>query len=476
MGGIIDKLASLAKALRNDGWQNRQTGLGTTRDKAAYMGFYTGARLSHAELEIMYEESDLVATIVDSIVDDALRQGVTVDLQSDDEDTSEDKETETAITMKLDSLSAIEKMSEGAIWGRLYGGGVVWPIVTDSGRLEDPLNLDAISSVNSLLVLTAQDVYPAAWETNPNSPGFGLPSVYQVMQIGNGGASIPIVRVHASRLIVFGGQRTSTRRQLANNGWSTSVVQRPFNVMQQFETAWQSTGHLMTDSAQGVYKIAGLIDLLGSKEKENLENRMRVIEMGKSVVQGIVLDAEAEDYERKPTALTGYADVLDRFGKRLAAAARMPLTRMMGESPGGMNATGESDRGFWDESVQVYQGYLKVRFEQLVTIVMAAKDGPTGGEVLDDWSVLFPPLRQMTEMQTADLRKKVAETDQIYEQMGLPAEQILLNRFGGPKYSMETKINVDLLKDSTANPPADDDSSSDPVDKKDPPADDAPPP
>ena len=39
----------------------------------------------------------------------------------------------------------------------------------------------------------------------------------------------------------------------------------------------------------------------------------------------------------------GLADLMDRFHQRLAAAADIPMTRFLAQSPAGMNATGESD-------------------------------------------------------------------------------------------------------------------------------------
>lgn len=451
--GMLDKLKRLGEAINLDGWINEKTGLGTTsRDKAIAMRYGGHALLNDWELESMYEGDDMVSTIVDAPIEDGLRKGFNVTIKADEDEDGDDpgkrKEMEKAIAMRMDELDALTKISDAASWGRLFGGAVMWPQTDDPGALNEELNMDQIRQVHSILVMDKRDVYPITWDSDPLSKTFAQPLVYGVGVTNAHGGTMPLQTVHASRLIVFTGARTTLRRRLYNNGWPTSVMQKPYNVLQKFHTAFDSTAHLMTDSSQGVYKIKDLIAMLGSKEKDELENRMRIIEMGKSVVRGILLDAEDEDYERKQTAMSGYGDVLDRFSQRLAAAAKMPLTRMMGISPAGMNATGENDRGNWDETVQAFQRYqLKPRIEKLVEFIMAAKDGPTNGRILENWSVTFDPLRQMTQKEQAELHKSQAEADRVYVDMGLPAEQVLLSRFGGEEYSIETEVDVEMLNE-----------------------------
>ncbi len=58
-----------------------------------------------------------------------------------------------------------------------------------------------------------------------------------------------------------------------------------------------------------------------------------------------------DSFTRVQTPLTNLSDILDRFATRLAAAADMPVTLLMGMSPAGLNATGESDRAFFYDRV-----------------------------------------------------------------------------------------------------------------------------
>jgi len=59
------------------------------------------------------------------------------------------------------------------------------------------------------------------------------------------------------------------------------------------------------------------------------------------------------------------------------------------------------------------------------------------------------PLSEPTMAQTADVRLKVAQADQIYFNMGLPMEVILKSRFANG-FSMETEVDVAELDEIAA--------------------------
>ena len=64
---------------------------------------------------------------------------------------------------------------------------------------------------------------------------------------------------------------------------------------------------------------------------------------------GIAIIDSEESLERFEATLTGVPDTLDRLTSRLAAAAGIPATVLLGEAPAGLNATGDSDvRNYYD--------------------------------------------------------------------------------------------------------------------------------
>ena len=68
-------------------------------------------------------------------------------------------------------------------------------------------------------------------------------------------------------------------------------------------------------------------------------------------------------------------------------------------------------------------------------------EGPTQGQVPEEWSVYFPPYYSESDSDKAELRSKVANTDKLYVEMGvLTAIEVRKARFSGTEYSIETAL------------------------------------
>jgi 2'-5' RNA ligase len=254
--------------------------------------------------------------------------------------------------------------------------------------------------------------------------------------------------VHHSRVIRFDGAMTDDERKVANLGWSDSELQRVFSELQQFRGAYAATGALLQDSSQGVLKMKKLYENIVADKQDILKKRLELMELSRSVGRSIMIDME-EDYQRVESGvLAGVPLVVDKFMLLLAGAVPMPVTVLMGQSPAGMNATGESDITLWYDTVRDgTTNVLKPRAERLVRMLLLAKDGPTGGVEPKSWSVQFPSLWQPTPSQEQDLRNKQAQTDQVYIDKGvLTPEEVALNRFRSEGWSAETSIDMEVRR------------------------------
>jgi hypothetical protein len=435
---------------RMDSWINAVTGLGTSRDKvvAAYFGLTT--TLDDQTLEALYDD-DLAARIVDQLPEDALRQGYDVKIPTDEDatDVSATIETEKAIAEALEDLSADQRLLEAWSWGRLFGGGVIYVLTDDPGAIDQELRPDQIRRIVSLVVIDKRDIFPMTWDTDPRSPTFGEPLLYQVVRTGGQGVGAQTMLIHRSRLIIFEGVRTTWRRKALNNGWSLSVLQRVHEALRQFGISWQAVAHRMQDWSQAVFKMDGLISMIASKGKDALKERMEIVDMSRSTARAILVDAEKEEFTSNETSFTGAADILGKMMLRMSAAAYMPATILFGQSPAGMDATGQSDQAIWDDRVKSAQEQtLLPRLERLVFLLLSSREGPTNGQVPDGWKIDFRPLRQMTEKEHAEIRKLTSDADSIDINAGvLTPEEVALSRYRATGYSTETKIDLELRKE-----------------------------
>lgn len=257
-------------------------------------------------------------------------------------------------------------------------------------------------------------------------PNFGEPELYELNQ------SKAII--HESRLLPFYGTRP-----LSPKMFPASILQRIYPVLQQFHTAWQATSHLMNDAAQGVFKLKGLHSAMSSNRSQELLKRMELVDMSRSVSRSILLDAEDEDFRRDSYGFNGIPEILEKMMLRLSAAARIPVSLLMGQAPAGLNATGDSDIRFFYDQVKAEQEALKPKIERIFKLQMR----DDGAECIID----FPALWQLTDKEQAELKRVEAETDRIYLQEGvLLPEEVAIKRFGGSDFTIDLKSRAELVE------------------------------
>lgn len=414
---------------RLDSWASALTGLGGVRDKTTSVGFGKSALLTPDTLDDLYTSDDMAATIVEAVIEDALSEGMEV--QGDE---SGD------VARLLRQHDAVEELAQAAIWGRLFGGGALFMGCKDADQAA-PLGEDH-GPLLYTMVLDRREMTPRTYYTDPTEQEFGRARTYTISPMDTSAQAISGKEVHESRLLFFGGARTTKTQRSRNGGWDTSVLQRAYDTLRDASANWRSAVHAMADLSQSVYMIEGLVDMIAEGKKDDMLARMELTDMARSVARAVVVDAELEDFKTVGSAnLSAVPSLLDIGFVRVAAAARMPVTRLMGKSPAGLNATGESDLEQWYRQVEVFRELI-LRPQALRLVKVVAR---TLGQPTDDLDVTFPPLWSMSEAETAALRKSVAETDQIYVNMGaLLPEEVMLSRFGGDGYSMDTTVDLAL--------------------------------
>ncbi len=462
-----DEPTTLELSLRKDGWENMLTGLGTkTRDKRMSATVTTAPVLDQGTLDELYYGDDLIATIIDLPAKEMVREWIapTVD-PGTDEDGKPTMEQEDAAKIgkemmeALDALNAQSKVGEAITWARLHGGCLIIMGIDDGQDPSEPLNEEGIKSLSWLTVIDRWDVAIHRRYQDPMADKFGEPELYQIT---NTTASTSLVDssgrqisgffgvIHESRVLRFDGVLTSRRRQVQLTGWSDTVVTRIWEVVRDFQAAWGGTSHLLTDFAQAVFKIKDLAHLLATDQEDLVIRRLTLLDLARSVCRAVPIDAEHEDFERKQTPLSGLADLLDRFASRLSAAARIPVTLLMGESPAGLQATGAADiRNFYDSVSSEQEFSLRPKINRLMKLLYLSKTGPTTGQEPEGWGFVFVPLWQATEKEEAETKKTVAEADEIYIATGvLSPEEVANSRFGGQAYSAETTLDPELRGES----------------------------
>lgn len=470
---------------RFDGWMNDYTGFGIQgRDKT--LGSSTGIRFAAdivtAEDAMQFWRGDAIAArIIETLPDEALRQGFELMIGARkaapatfkppaptdpnaaklppgarQDDAIDDVELQEDISTHLTQLGVLGALREALCYRRAFGGGAILLGANDYATdLREPLDVSRVRSLDWLTVLEPRELVPMYYYADPRAPKFGQVAIYRLMPYSTGPAAdgsmpTPMIDIHESRLLIFNGIRVSRRMNSGSTGslgWGDSVLSRIISALGDWNDGHHGAAILLSDFGQAVMKVKGLAELISADGQGQFMAKMTSIDIARSLLRCVVLDADGEDFERKSTPMTGYSEALDRLSLRLAACCDMPLTKLMGSSAKGLNATGEGDDNNWDDRVHAERTLvIAPAISRLVEIELAVR-----GAADVPHSVQFPPLSQPSEKETADTHFVQAQADAIYITNSVVSpEEIALSRFGGAQYSLETKVDFDARADQEA--------------------------
>ncbi|MEY4507934.1 MAG: hypothetical protein RLZZ450_56 [Pseudomonadota bacterium] len=443
---FIEKFKSKAVM---DGFANAMTGLGTSRDKTTFSAWVADPPLMDDELEAVYESNDLAQVIVDKIVDDSLREPFTIKMVDGEPDEDEGR----YIMKRWTELQGKdERFKRGCKWGRLFGGGGVI-VVAKSGTNTSraPLLDEKVTEVVKLIDFDKQQMQPYTFNTDGSVRTFLYTPVILGMAAGT---NVLPIEVHTSRVILCPGASTTNKARQANEGWDHSVLKRVRAALLSFDGMWKSVDNMFSDASQAVFKMQGLIQSLAEDTGPNaVQVRLQLMDRIRSVARAIILDAGdeqgngAEDFELKERASLGGLDgVIGQYMVRLATAARMPLTVLLGMAPAGMDATGESDMVLYFNTVDIYrQNVLQERIERILNmlaleyrasaIVEDAFSKLESGEEPDDsdeeetgrWCIEWPELARPKPIDVATAENmRITSAMQLVDGTVIQAEELAL--------------------------------------------------
>lgn len=397
------------------------------------------------EARDLWRTNDLAARIVETHAAEATRRGIELSLGEGKRDDADE------IEAALSEIPGPSWVGNGIVpiftkalqYEAAYGGAAIWPVMQGAqGELDTELDENHIGSIERLKLFEPRQLRPAMYYSDPLHPKNGEPAVYEVMPLATRGGSSYGNRplIHESRLIIFPGIRVSEEEQPGTElGWGDNKLSRVYQVLADFDLSFGGAAALLAKFSQVVIKLEGLAQ--AQSTNTDFKQHLEAMNYAGSVLNAWVVDSK-DDVSRLAVTMAGLPDTLDKLMLRLAAAADMPVTLLMGQSPAGLNATGDSDIRFFYDRVEQLRERLKPLIERLIRWCLLASDGPTSGNEPDTWSVEFPPLWEPNKKEDVETHKLQAEADKIYLETGvLLPEEVASSRFGGDTYSYETRLD-----------------------------------
>ena len=349
-------------------------------------------------LNALYRESWIVRRIIDVIPADMLKNWVTIT-------SGLDPDVEKRLSLTLRRTQLIDKLKRGMQWGRLYGGALGVMLVKHQGYdLSQPLQLDWImpGDFAGLLIFDR-------WNgVNPSSelieditdPDYGFPKYYTVTDPAGGGS----VKIHHSRVIRFTGNTLPFWEEIAEMQWGASVIESIFDELRKRDNVSWNIAQLTFMANIRVLKMQDLGQLLAATDNESQAELLRTLEAQNMLLNNMgmqVMDA-ADGLETHQYTFGGLADCYQQFIMDISGAAEIPVTRLFGRSPSGLNATGESDlQNYYDMIAEKQESYLRPILNKVLPPFIIS----TLGSLPDDFDFEFDPVAEPTDKERADLAK-----------------------------------------------------------------------
>lgn len=352
-------------------------------------------------LTSMYRDNWIVQNIVATIPDDIVRKWYEVKTGVSPEYMDR--------MIKLEQKTQIrKKIKLGMYWGRLYGGAVGVILIKGQNNLSEPIDMDTVMP-DSFLGLQILDrwsgVYPEnELVTDPGDPDYGLPAYYTVRDDTTGHT---VVKVHHSRVIRFIGRELPWMEQVTEMYWGESEIEAIYNEIVKRDNVSGNIAALTFRANVNYMETEGLDQLLGTANTE-MQRRFWNVMTAQSMMEsnfGTRVINKGDAIHNTQYTFTGLPDVYDRMMMDVAGAARIPVTKLFGRSPAGMNATGESDmRNYYDYIDGLRENELRPVIERLIPVMALS----AWGDIPSDLSIDFPPMQTPDAKELAEIAEHKA--------------------------------------------------------------------
>ena len=361
---------------------------------------YTTERMTRdfATLNALYRESWIVRRIVDVIPADMLKNWITIT-------SGIEPAVEKKISLALRRTQLIDKLKRGMQWGRLYGGALGIMLVKHQGNdLTTPLRLDYIMPgdfAGMLIFDRWNGVSPSSELVDDvTDPEYSYPKYYTISDPTNGG----MVQIHHSRCIRFPGNLLPYWEELSELQWGASVIEPIMDDLKKRDNVSWNIAQLTFMANLRVLKMEDLGQLLASTDAISQQELYNTIQAQNILMSnmGLQIMDSKDSMETHQYTFGGLADVYQQFLMDIAGAAEMPVTKLFGRSPAGLNATGESDlQNYYDMIAEKQESYLRPILNKVLPPFIIS----TLGSMPDDFDFDFDPVAEPSDKERAELAK-----------------------------------------------------------------------
>lgn len=404
------KDSMVSQTMFADDLMNVITGLGGSGDSIRG-AFYSAPLMSHTQIENSFRTSwasRKVHTIPPMDMTRAWRAW-----NADPDDVGRIEAEEKRLGLKA-------KVKRALTWARLYGGSA---IVLGTGDQRPELPLDSVKErgLKYIHVVTRHDLGVTEMNRDPGSEFYGQPVSYTVNS-----ADRPLT-LHPSRVVRFIGSELPDTLAAQEAGWGDPLLYSLWNAIINGDSAQGHFAALIAKAKVDTLTIPDFIKYVTTPEGEALlRKRVTAAQTFESIFNTKIIngaankDAAGETWEQFQVNWSGIPEVMTSFMQMIAAAADIPMTRLMGMSPAGMNATGRSDMENYFQMISAGQEDMRAQLDQIDALLLPSAGVKPAG-IYWTYNALWTP----TDKERADAGKVRADAAVALVNAGLVPDAVM---------------------------------------------------
>ena len=358
------------------------------------MGVYGGMAnfMGYAALQNI-AQNGLIRACIETVSDDMTRNWIEVTRDGEKEDANKNGVDDVldAINKEIDRLELQKVFHEACSLVGYYGGCLLFLDTGTSGDLlKNPLNLDPMFSMEArnkgfLKAVRCVDpinIFPGTYNAiNPLASDYYRPSTWWVQ--GR--------EVHATRLLRIVANEAPLIFKPSYNFLGIPQAQILWDYVLHFQQNRDAANRLLNKFSMLVFKTS-MGDLITNEGGlDQLDSRMMLLARNQSNDGVFAIDHDNEDVVKIETPLGGVTDIVKQSLEQLAAMNRTPAVKLLGISPSGFNATGESDlRNYYDHVLSQQEKVMRHAIKDVLDVMQIS----LFGEVDDTVDFKFCPLSE----------------------------------------------------------------------------------
>jgi hypothetical protein len=256
------------------------------------------------------------------------------------------------------------------------------------------------------------------------------------------------MRIHHTRCIRLGGIKLPYWQAITLQFWGESIYERIWDILLALNSSTQGIAQLMYKLHLRTYAVEGLRQLVatGGTALAGLMAQINFMRQTQSNEAMTLLDSKDKMENFQNSTISGASDVLVHFIEQISGAVQIPVVRLMGQSPRGLNATGESDlRTYYDEIARQQKSALMVPLTNVYRCIVQS----LGMEWPEGTTIGFKPLYQLDANEKAEVSTRVTDNVVKLTEAGILSNQTALKEIR--QSSEETGFGTNISDEDINN-------------------------